>query len=161
MMTAKRKDRESETTHPTREEDTRADVWTPPGLLDAPPPRQGMRQRWVSTQILGDEIPHHTMRRFREGWTPRPANTIPENFPIPTIEHGKHEGCIGIEGMILCEMPEKRALAREAYFKGKTEDQSDYVRTQLGKVGRQGGIPIDQEIDRSFSRGSGRIAEDE
>ena len=163
MAKKTRKIRDTETSHPTREEESRADVWIPPGLLDAPAPRPGMRQRWVSTQILGNDVPQHTMRRFREGWQPRPVDTVSDDFYVPSIEHGKYEGCVGVEGMILCEMPEERAQMREAYFKSKTRDQTNYVNVQLGRVGRAGGIPINDEGDRGIRGGPGvtRVAADD
>ena len=155
-----RASRNSQNTHPTREEDTRAEVWTPPAVLDAPPAREGMRQRGVATSILGEPVPHHTTRRFREGWTPRPSDTVPEDFPVPTIAHGEHEGCIGVEGMILCEMPEERVEARKRYFKQKTGDLNTYVENQLNKVERSGGVAIDRDMQSSYSRGPGRVASD-
>ena len=99
---SRRKSRLSEENHPTREDDSRFDeVWQPPALLDAPPARDGMRQRWVATSILGSEVPHHTMRRFREGWTPRPADTVPTSFPVyasyQKIGHRHGKGTLSIK----------------------------------------------------------------
>jgi len=155
-----RKSREVEEAHTTREDETRAsDDWTPPALLDAPPVREGMRQRWVSTSILGEETPHHTMKRFREGWTPRPADTVPKDFPIPTIAHGQYEGLIGIEGMILCEMPEERVEARRRYFKKKTGELTRFADQGLEKTANQGGVSIDKEHTTKVSYGKKRIAD--
>ena len=36
-----RASRNSKKIHPTREDDSRADLWKPPAVLDAPPPRAG------------------------------------------------------------------------------------------------------------------------
>ena len=155
-----RASRNSAKVHPTREEDTRADLWKPPAMLDAPPAREGFRQRWVATSILGEPVPHHTARRFREGWTPRPKDTIPQDFPVPTIAHGDHKGFIGVEGMILCEMPEERVESRRRYFKQKTGDLNTYVENQLNKVEKAGGLTIEKDIESSYSRGPGRVAND-
>ena len=158
---SRRKSRQAEENHPTREDDSRFDeVWQPPALLDAPPARDGMRQRWVATSILGSEVPHHTMRRFREGWTPRPADTVPTSFPVPTLTHGQYVGAIGVEGMILCELPEIRAQARERYFKHKTGELDEFVESSLQKAERAGGIPLRREVDSSVSHGK-RIADDD
>lgn len=156
-----RKTREVEETHPTREDETRAsDDWTPPALLDAPPPREGMVQRWVTTSILGEEVPHHTMKRFREGWQPRPADTVPKDFPIPTIQHGQFEGFIGVEGSLLCEIPEERVAARTKYFKKKTGELSQFADQGLEQTAAKGGIPIDKEVTTKVSFGKKQISND-
>jgi len=160
MANAVRKTRQSEEVHLEREDESRADVWIPPSTLDAPPPREGMRQRWVATQILGQEVPHHTMRRLREGWVPRPANTVPEDFPVPTIAHGKYGDVIGVEGMILCELPEEKGKQRDKYFSGKTRQQEAFVKAQRESVARAGNNPIIDEGSSGVTRGQ-RVADDD
>ena len=159
---SKRSTRQSETLQTSREENARAEVaWIPPAVLDAPPPREGFRQRWVATSILGNPVPHHTVRRFREGWTPRQRETVPSDFPVPTIAQGEHAGFIGVEGMLLCELPEDRALARERYFHGKTNDLSKSVDSNLNRAEQSGGLSINRERDSdSFTRGTSRVAND-
>jgi hypothetical protein len=154
-----RKSREVEELHEPREDTAHAEVWTPPSFLESPPPREGMKQRWVSTSILGKEVPQHVMRRFREGWTPRSADTIPEDFPVPTISHGQFDGCVGVEGMILCELPIERAEARSRYFRSKTGRMEAFVDQALDNVETRGGIAISRSRKRSVSRGQ-RIADD-
>ena len=156
-----RETRASKELHTHREDETRADLWQPPAVLDAPPAREGFRQRWVSTSILGVEVPHHTVRRLREGWVPRSKDTVAKDFPVPTIAHGQYEGFIGVEGMILCELPEERALARERYFAGKTGDLNKYVDNNLNRLEAAGGPSVDRsDSASSFSRGPGRVAAD-
>tara|TARA_R110000803_G_scaffold91406_4_gene158788 strand:+ start:214 stop:693 length:480 start_codon:yes stop_codon:yes gene_type:complete len=158
---SRRSTRQSETIHPSRDEEDRAEAaWIPPAVLDAPPVREGFRQRWVATSILGEPVPHHTVRRLREGWTPRPKDTVPDSFPVPTIAHGEYEGFIGVEGMLLCELPEARARARERYFKGKTNDLSKSIDTGLNRAEQAGGIAIAREGESSHSRGPSRVASD-
>ena len=158
-MAIARTTRTAEKNHPAREDISRDETWSPPALLEAPPARDRMRQRWISTQILGQEIPHHTMKRFREGWTPRPADSVPKDFPIPTITHGQWEGLIGVEGMILCEMSEGKVAARTAYFARKNADMNQFVESNLNKVERAGGLGIDRSLHSSVSRGQ-KIADD-
>ena len=154
-----RTSRNSQQIHPTREEDARADVWKPPAMLDAPPAREGFRQRWVATSILGEPVPHHTARRFREGWTPRPSDTIPKDFPVPTIAHGEHKGFIGVEGMILCELPEEKAQARAKHFQDLTRSQTDFVDQALKDGVKRGSAQITKERKSSFDRGQ-QVADD-
>jgi hypothetical protein len=158
-MAIARTTRNSEPTHELREDTSREETWSPPALLDAPPAREGMRQRWVSTQILGQDIPHHTMKRFREGWSPRPVDTVPKDFPVPTIAQGQWEGHIGVEGMILCEMPETKVEARKRYFARKNADQNQFVESNLNKVERSGGVSIDRDFRSDVSRGQ-KIVDD-
>ena len=88
-----------------RDEESRPQTtWTPPALLDAPEARPGMVQRWVATTIQGKDTPDNVYKRMREGWEPRKASTVKDQ-KFPTINHGQWAGCIGIEGMLLCEMP--------------------------------------------------------
>ena len=84
-MAEKRNVRANQARSNTRENETRAETsWKPASLLDAPPPRPGMVQRWVATSILGKDTPDNVYKRQREGWTPREADTVGD-FPIPTI----------------------------------------------------------------------------
>ena len=104
-MTEKRNVRANESRSNSRDDEARPQTaWKPPSLLDAPEARPGMTQRWVSTSIQGKETPDNVFKRMREGWNPRPADTVKDKR-FPTINHGQWEGCIGIEGMLLCEMP--------------------------------------------------------
>ena len=154
-MVEKRNVRANETRSNAREKDSRAKTpWKPASLLDAPPPRPGMVQRWVTTSILGKETPDNVYKRQREGWSPRPADTVGD-FPIPTINHGQWSGCIGIEGMILCEMPIETHREMKAYYAGKSEELNEAISTDLRDAERTGGIPIQQDRNSSVSRGSG------
>ena len=105
-MTQKRNVRASEERSEVRAPREEA-AWKPPSLLDAPDPRPGMVQRWIATSIQGKESPDNVYKRMREGWEPRPADTVKSKL-FPTINHGQWAGSIGIEGMLLCEMPEEK-----------------------------------------------------
>jgi hypothetical protein len=154
-MVEKRNVRANEIRSETREKDSRAKTsWKPASLLDAPPPRPGMVQRWVTTSILGKETPDNVYKRQREGWSPRPADTVVD-FPIPTINHGQWSGCIGIEGMILCEMPIETHREMKDYYSGKSEELNETINAELQNTERTGGIPIQQDRSSSVSRGSG------
>ena len=154
-MAEKRNVRARETrSNNSREQTARAQTsWKPASLLDAPTPQPGMVQRWVATSILGKETPDNVYKRQREGWIPRAADTVGD-FPIPTINHGQWSGCIGIEGMILCEMPEETHRQMKDYYAGKSQELNDAVNTDLRNAERAGGIPIQQDRRSSVSRGS-------
>lgn len=132
-----------ETVHETREQAQREneviheeedEPWIQPASLKAPPARKGMRQRWVRVGSLGKDDPVNSMRKFREGWKPRPADTIPNSYNYPKIQSGAHAGFIGVEGMLLCEMPESRAKKREQFFRDRNNARTDAVNQQLESV---------------------------
>lgn len=139
--------------HETRQYETWDDVdvhaeeakpWVRPTSLDAPPPRQGFVQRWIRVGLQGQDDPTNTARKFREGWKPRPASSVPASFHSPTIQHGKWAGCIGVEGMLLCEMPESMVEKRRKHYQGKTDHATQAIAEELQKQSRPG-MPITQE----------------
>ena len=153
-MVEKRNVRAKETRSNPREQKARAETaWKPASLLDAPPPRPGMVQRWVATSILGKETPDNVFKRQREGWNPRASDSVGD-FPIPTINHGQWTGCIGVEGMILCEMPQETHDSMKSYYQGKTQELNESVNTELRNTERAGGLPIQEDRKSSVSRGS-------
>lgn len=144
-------------TRASREEQTRAKVWTPPSALDAPAPRDGMVQRWVATSIQGKDDPAHVSKRMREGWQPRKPETVPENFHAPTIEHGRWEGCIGVEGMVLMEMPKDLADQRNAYYRQKAADLTAFVDRDLDAAERGSKVKIRREHDLEATAGGRKV----
>ena len=95
-MSEKRNVRANQTRNSVRDEEARPmTAWKPPSLLDAPEARPGYVQRWVATSIQGKESPDNVYKRMREGWEPRPADTVKSKL-FPTINHGQWAGSIGI-----------------------------------------------------------------
>tara|TARA_R110002012_G_scaffold267613_1_gene451462 strand:- start:400 stop:876 length:477 start_codon:yes stop_codon:yes gene_type:complete len=137
----------------SREEETRQETaWKPPSLLDAPEPRQGMVQRWIATSIQGKETPDNVYKRMRAGWEPRPADTVKDKR-FPTINHGEWVGCIGVEGMLLCEMPVEKHRSMKEYYSGKSTEQNESISYDLEALGRRSGLPISQDRQTTMSRG--------
>jgi|TARA_R110000796_G_scaffold66023_2_gene152226 hypothetical protein len=136
-----------------REEEARPQTaWKPPSLLDAPDPRSGMVQRWVATSIQGRDTPDNVYKRMRAGWNPRPADSV-DDKRYPTINHGQWAGSIGVEGMLLCEMPEDTFKSMKKYYLGKSDEQNESIPGELDAIGRNGGIPIQQERSSTTSQG--------
>jgi len=127
------------------EKSTLASKWRPSNLLEAPEPRPGYAQRWVATMVLGQETPTNVAKRLREGWAPRDVKTIKDGQHFPTIEHGKFAGHIGIEGMVLCEMPQEMLDQRNDYYAQMTENLMRSVENDMNKVESPG-----QPISRTF-----------
>ena len=153
-MANNRNVRAQESRSELRAGDARPDTaWKPPSLLDAPDPRPGMVQRWIATSIQGRETPDNVYKRMRAGWNPRSADTVKDQR-FPTINHGQWAGSIGVEGLILCEMPEEKFKAMKDYYRGRAEEQNESIPGELDAMARTGGIPIQQ--DRRSSSSSGR-----
>jgi hypothetical protein len=152
-MTQKRNIRAQETENNIREQEARDNTsWKPPSLLDAPPARPGMVQRWIATSILGKETPDNVYKRKRAGWEPRSSDTVGD-FAVPTLNHGQWAGCIGVEGMILCEMPKEMFAKMKAYYKEKDIEQNMSVSSDLRMAEKSGGIPIQETRKSNVSRG--------
>ena len=152
-MTEKRNVRANETRNSTRNEQSRPDTaWKPPSLLDAPEPRPGYTQRWIATSIQGKETPDNVYKRMREGWEPRKADSVKDPL-FPTINHGQWAGSIGIEGMLLCEMPKEKHRAMKEYYHNRSVEANESVAGDLEALGRNNGQPIYQERKSSSSRG--------
>jgi|TARA_R110002094_G_scaffold170362_1_gene152598 hypothetical protein len=153
MSSKERNVRAEQSRSSTRDEEIRPEAaWKPPSLLDAPEPRPGYVQRWVATSIQGKDTPDNVYKRMREGWSARSAETVKSEL-FPTINHGQWTGSIGIEGMLLCEMPKERHASMKAYYQGKSNDQNQSVVGELDALGRQSGLPIHQERKSETSRG--------
>ena len=152
-MTEKRNVRANETRTSTRDEQSRPDTaWKPPSLLDAPEPRPGYTQRWIATSIQGKETPDNVYKRMREGWEPRKADNVKEKL-FPTINHGQWAGSIGIEGMLLCEMPVEKHRAMKDYYHNRSVEANESIAGDLEALGRKTGQPIYQDRKSSMSRG--------
>lgn len=98
--------------------------YTPLSKLDAPPPKDGQRFRYIATHVLGQEAPANMSTRVREGWQPVRREEYPDwQGPVAadgTFSHG---------GLTLCKIDEDMAEARTVYY----EEQA---RAQLVSVNR-------------------------
>ena len=136
-----------------RETETRPDTaWKPPSLLDAPEPRPGYTQRWIATSIQGKETPDNVYKRMREGWSPRKADTVKDQL-YPTINHGQSAGSIGIEGMLLSEMPQEKHKSMKNYYQNKSSEANEAIAGELDALGRKTGQRIYQDRASNSSRG--------
>lgn len=134
--------------------------WEPPSNLAAPPARPGMGQKWVRVSIRNEDDATNLSKSFREGWIPRRADTVPSGFRPPTIAHGEFAGCIGVHGMVLCEMPETRINQRRSYYEGRTRQQTVAIEQDLLKEQRPG-HPIHQERKSTVSVGRRPVVADD
>ena len=130
-----------------------AKPWSRPSSLEAPAARPGFVQRWIRVGSMGQDDPTNTARKLREGWKPRPAASVPPDYHAPTLSHGKWAGCIGVEGMLLCEMPQSMADKRNKHYQQKTESVTNAIESELQQQSQRG-MPITQERSSKVVRGA-------
>jgi len=114
----------------TRETSSRRRPWQPPSTLDAPPPPEGYIHRWIRESIMGTDDKKNLSARLREGFDLVRADEFPD-FEAPTIQDGKHAGVIGVGGLLLARFPIESKQERDAYYRGKTQDQMTAVDNDL------------------------------
>lgn len=112
--------------------------WSRPSELEAPEPRPGMTQRWIRVRLGNEEDARNSMRKFREGWMPRQLDTVPEGYAPPTFSHSRLGNVIGVEDLILCEMPIKKAEQRNAHYRAKRDRMIEGIENDLRNVARGG-----------------------
>lgn len=115
--------------------------WVRGASLAMPPARPGMDQRWIAFAINGHETPTNYMRKLREGWKPRSSDSIPQDFPVPTVDHGKWAGCIVVEGSVLCERPISISQRRDRHFKKVTETRTAAIDRDLDGFNKENRNP--------------------
>ena len=114
---------------PSRESETRVKTerrkqWAPPSQLDAPPAPNGFKHRWIRAETIGQMDSKNVSARMREGWEFVRQDEIPD-FPLPTIEHGRHAGVISVGGLILAKIPNETVKERNEHYKQKNVQQNE------------------------------------
>ena len=141
----------------TRATSTRRKPWSPPSRLEAPKAPAGYRQRWIRTNIRGEEDQMNVHAKLREGWEPVRADEYPDS-DFSTITEGKHAGVIGQGGLILARIPEETALERNDYYRGRTRNQMTAVDENLMKESHPS-MPNQKERQSRVSFGGNRKGE--
>jgi len=118
---------------PTAETD-----WSRPSELEAPKPRAGYTQRWIRVRLGNEEDSRNAMRKFREGWLPRALDSVPEGYSPPTFLHARLGNVIGVEDLILCEMPLRKARQRNAFYKERLDRMMEGIENDLRNVSAGG-----------------------
>jgi len=117
-----------------REKDTRRKPWTPPALLETPPPPPGYKYRWLRESTMNELDKGNMSKRIREGFElVRPEELIDSGYEMPVQDEGKHAGVVGIGGLVLAKIPEEIVEERNAYFAQMTQDQMEAIDAELAK----------------------------
>jgi hypothetical protein len=129
--------------------------------LSAPDPLPGYRQRWIRVRLTHKNDPTNVYRKFREGWRPRPASSVPEGYSLPTIQLGQFGECIGVEDMILCQMPEKVFQQMRKHYQDRKRKQTDSTEVELDALSRTHGVKIyRRKVTRAGRRPPLSVADD-
>jgi hypothetical protein len=133
-----------------------AAAWVRPSSLDAPDPRPGMTQRWVRKSLFGADDPKNLNRSWREGWRPRPADSLPEDWRIYAQFADKNEGMIVVDDLILMEIDSGVLAQRKAQQQRDTQLQVQSVEHDLESA-QVAGHPIVKEHKTSVTHPPMRI----
>tara|TARA_B100000780_G_C20986299_1_gene394283 strand:+ start:237 stop:713 length:477 start_codon:yes stop_codon:yes gene_type:complete len=98
--------------------------WQPARMLETPTPPEGYQYRWIRSEYVGIEDRNNVSARMREGWEFVREDEIPD-FPLPTIEHGRHAGVISVGGLILAKIPLETVAERNEHYKNRNVQQND------------------------------------
>jgi hypothetical protein len=134
----------------TRRERTQR-PWIRPSSLNAPPPRPGMVQRWIRVSIRGADDPRNVTMRSREGWSPRPMDSIPADFQMLATRADAKGGHFVVDDLMLCEMPRETYEQRAAYYEDLTRKQMQAVEVDLEKAQAGQQVPIIRRHTTSVS----------
>ena len=116
----------------TRASQARREPWKPPSMLDAPPPPEGYKHRWIRAEVMGFDDRKNVAARSREGYELVRGEEYPD-FDIPTVDDGKHAGVIGVGGLLLARVPVEITEDRNKYFRDMTQNQMAAVDNDLAR----------------------------
>ena len=106
--------------------------------LEAPKPRDGHTQRWIRIRVGNNDDSKNSMKKFREGWLPRSVESVPNGYAPPTFLHPRLGDVIGVDDLILCEMPIAKAKQRNAYYRNRTDRMVEGITNDLRNVAKGG-----------------------
>ena len=121
--------------------------WSPSRKLDAPPPREGMTQRWVRMDYMdGKELDTANLTStYQAGWHPRPAHTVAHEYMSLKMKVDDFGDVVVANGMVLCEMPLRLARQRNEHYRRMTQLQDQAIQENVRSVENPILGPIDQE----------------
>lgn len=113
-------------TNETRESGKRKVSWQRPSMLPTPEPRDGIVFRWIRTSTLGNIDNTNVSSRFREGWTPCPAEDHEDLRLVSDIDSRFH-GNLEVGGLLLCQNSTENVQARIDEQLRQAKNQMDAV----------------------------------
>jgi hypothetical protein len=70
------------------------------------------------------------------------VTTLPDGHSLPTVQLGQFGECIGVEDMVLCQMPDKVFQQMRKYYKGKQQAQTASTERELESLSVKHQVPI-------------------
>ncbi len=107
--------------------------WRRHSDLDAPPSRDGYVNRFIRIRLGTVRDTARLRNAIREGWRPVKASTAADDT-LPTIHLDQYGDVIGVEDLILCEMPDRTFRQRQLFYKKKLARMNAAIDRQLRKV---------------------------
>ena len=108
----------------TTEGDNEILEWRRHSDLEAPPPRAGYVNRFIRIRLGTVRDTARLRNALREGWRPVKASSVSDRS-LPTISLDQFGEVIGVEDLILCEMPERTHQQRQKFYRNKGVSQED------------------------------------
>ncbi|MEY3007574.1 MAG: hypothetical protein RI942_1916 [Pseudomonadota bacterium] len=132
----------------SRGNSARRKPWAPPSRLDAPPAPLGYKHRWIRASAGGVEDRSNIAGRIREGYELVRGDEYPD-FPVPTMEDGRHAGVISVGGLVLARIPEETVAERNSYYRDKANNQMQAADNELMKSNAHSSMQIERPSRRS------------
>jgi len=126
--------------------------WIDPSTLDAPPPRPGYVQKWGQIGVL-DEAKMKVRKNVREGWRPRPADTVPAEFAYGTMSDSRFAGAIVVGDLCLMEMPEKISAQKRKHRDSLRQRQLSSIGERLKTLSKASGLNVYVEDESTVTTG--------
>lgn len=102
--------------------------------LDAPPPRPGFVQRWVTYRIGSAEDEENFDSMLEEGWRPVRRTAVKRVHELAFSSNGPRGQYYVKRGLILMELPEELKVQRDRHFRMLNKRQNDGVDKNMFKV---------------------------
>jgi len=128
-------DREVDDLYDT-EADNEVTEWRRYSDLDAPPARDGYVNRFIRIRLGTVKDTARLRNAIREGWRPVKASALSDRS-LPTINIDQYGDVIGVEDLILCEMPKRVHAQRKKFYRDKQRRQNRAIERQLKGVSRE------------------------
>lgn len=146
-------DRQIEDINDVEGRDSEILEWRRHSDLDAPPPREGFVNRFIRVRLGTVRDTGRLRAAIREGWRPVKASSV-DDRTLPNIHLEQFGDVIGVEDLILCEMPKKVFAKRKEFYSKKAGRQRAAISRQLDEQSRAnvpGFGPIQQQRSSSVT----------
>ena len=110
----------------SRQNEKRAQQWTPPDLLPEPKREEGYYYRWVRASIMNSADPRNLSSKMREGWEPVKAQEQP-HMQFFLDPESRFKDNVEVGGLLLCKAPKELIDQRTDYYRGQAQQQEKSV----------------------------------